>query len=177
MEVLCTPIIFLTHKHITIYLAPFVITSNGWFGAWAGLLATIKWSIGLKTSFYNDKPEGLKQIYNIALCSVVLMFASIPPLTQGWEHSGGAGFAIAGAAITVITCAYFVTMYSDISRNVMKITVVLLFVLWTCVAGVCTFHGPFLVTNNGYFAAWLGCLCALNFMVIEMKDSSPENYD
>lgn len=136
----------------------------------------MKWSIGLKSLSYNDQPEGLKQLYNLAACSVILLFASVPPLVQKWEHSAGAGFAIGGSAITIIACAYLVTMYSDIPRNMMKITVVLLFVLWACVAGVTTFHGPFLITNNGFFAAWLGCLCSLNLMVQEMKESSPESY-
>lgn len=159
---------------IITFHAPFVVTSNGWFGAWGGLIATTKWCIGIKNSFYNDKPEGLKQIYNIGICSIILLFSSIPAITQRWENYGGAGFAIAGASLTIIACAYLVTMYSDIPRNMMKITVVLLFVLWAIVAGVCTFHGPFLITNNGYFAAWLGCLSALNLMLLEMKDGSPE---
>jgi len=30
------------------------------------------------------------------------------------------------------------------------------------------------MTGNGFFAAWLGCISALNLMVMEMKDSSPE---
>lgn len=161
---------------IITFHAPFVVTSNGWFGAWGGLIATVKWSIGLKSSLYDEQPEGLKQLYNITICAVVLLLASIPPLIQKWEHYGGAGFSIAGAAITLIACAYSGTMYNDIPKNTMKITVVLLFVLWTCVAGVCTFHGPFLITNNGFFSCWLGCLCSLNLLVIEMKDASPENY-
>lgn len=161
---------------IITFHAPFIITSNGWFAAWGGLLATVKWCIGLKSSFYDEQPEGLKQLYHISICSVILLFASIPPLIQKWEHYAGAGFAIAGAALTIIACAYLVTMYSDVPRNVMKITVVILFALWACVAGVTTFHGPFLVTNNGFFAAWLGCLCSLNLMVMQMKDASPENY-
>lgn len=161
---------------IITFHAPFVVTSNGWFGAWGGLISTVKWSIGLKNSLYNDKPEGLKQLINIAICSVILVFASIPPLIQKWEHYGGAGFAIAGAALTLISCAYLITMYSDVPRSMMKITAVILFVLWTAVAGVCTFHGPFLITNNGFFAAWLGCLSALNLMVMEMKEQMPENF-
>lgn len=120
---------------------PFVETSNGWFGAWGGLLATTKWAIGLKKELYNDKPHGLKQLYNISICSVILLFASIPPLTQKWKHYGGAGFSIAGAVLTLIGCVYLITMYNDIPRTMMKITVLLLFVLWACIAGVTTFYG------------------------------------
>ena len=138
-------------QYATNIIAPFVVTSNGWFGAWGGLIATVKWSIGLKNSLYNDKPEGLKQLINIAICSVILLFASIPPIINKWENYTGAGFAIAGAAITLICCAYMITMYSDVARNVMKITSVILFVLWACIAGVTTFHGPFLITSTYFF--------------------------
>ena len=200
---------FWSDQYFTINKAPFVVTSNGWFGAWGGLIATVKWSIGLKNSLYTDKPEGLKQLINITICSIILLFASVPPLVQKWEHYGGAGFAIAGAALTLIGCAYLITMYDDVPRNIMKITSVMLFVLWTSVAGVCTFHRLFLITSefyvfvyftsyiahkikyylilvneyashmffwqkitdNGFFACWLGCLAALNLLVIKMKDS------
>lgn len=190
---------------IITFKGPFVATSNGWFGAWGSLLATVKWSIGLKRSFYDEKPEGLKMLYIIITCSVILLFAceyrmfgmcthlhyymfnlifvtpltnqlAIPPLTQKWRHYGGAGFAIAGAAITLIACAYLITMYSDTPKSVMKLTVLLLFMLWACIAGVTTFYGPFQeTTNNGFFAAWGGCLASMHLMVLEMKDSSPEN--
>ena len=30
--------------------------------------------------------------------------------------------------------------------------------------------------DNGFFAAWLGCLCSLNLMVIQMKDGAPGNF-
>ena len=156
-------------------IGPFVVTSNGWFGAWGGLLATMKWSIGLENSFFNDQSDGQKQLYNIAMCSVVLLLASIPPITQKWPNYSGAGLSIAGAAFTIVTCAYLLTFgYSEVPRNMMKITVILLFILWAVVAGVTTFHGPFLITNNGFISAWLGCLSALNLMLTEMKDASPE---
>ena len=95
----------------------------------------------------DSQPSGLRQLYLLAICSIILLFAAIPPLTQGWGQ-GGAGLAIAGAAITCIACAYLIAMYSDVPRNMMKVTVVMLFVLWTVVASVCTFHGPFIYTSK-----------------------------
>jgi len=140
--------------------APFIVTSNGWFAAWGGLLASAKWSVGLKSSLYNEQPEGLKQLYHIAICSVILLFASIPPLIQKWEHSGGAGFAIGASAFTIIGCAYLVTMYGDIPRNMMKVTVMILFALWAFVAGVCTFYGPFLITSEYIIMICIVWFCA-----------------
>mmetsp|Transcript_31985 Transcript_31985/g.67692 ORF Transcript_31985/g.67692 Transcript_31985/m.67692 type:complete len:298 (+) Transcript_31985:326-1219(+) len=156
--------------------APFVETSNGWFGAWGGLLATTKWCLGLKSTTYDSLPPSLKQLYHLTFLSILLLLSSIPPLMYKWEHYGGAGFSIAGAALTLVACVYLIAMYSDVPKMVMKVTSLLLFVLWACVAGVCTFHGPFLETTNGFFACWLGCLCSLNLMVLQMSDASPENY-
>jgi len=38
---------------------------------------------------------------------------------------------------------------------------VFLFVWWLIAACITTFGGPFLVTSNGYFAAWLGFICSM----------------
>jgi hypothetical protein len=66
-------------------------------------------------------------------------------------------------------------MLSDVSMSnpntfVLKLHVNMRFLS----TGVTTFHGPFLVTDNGYISAWLGCLSAMNLMLTEMKDASPE---
>eukprot|EP00584_Thalassiosira_punctigera_P009697 CAMPEP_0172527748 /NCGR_PEP_ID=MMETSP1067-20121228/2350_1 /TAXON_ID=265564 ORGANISM="Thalassiosira punctigera, Strain Tpunct2005C2" /NCGR_SAMPLE_ID=MMETSP1067 /ASSEMBLY_ACC=CAM_ASM_000444 /LENGTH=293 /DNA_ID=CAMNT_0013311545 /DNA_START=213 /DNA_END=1094 /DNA_ORIENTATION=+ len=161
---------------IMTFHAPFVVTSNGWIAAWGGLLASVKWYMGLKSSIYHDQPEGFKQLFHLVICSVILIFASIPPIIQKWEHHEGAGLSIAGAVITLIPCVLMLIMYSEVSKNVMKIMGLSLFALWASIAGVCTFHGPFLVTNNGYISSWLGCVCSLHLMMLQMKDASPENY-
>mmetsp|Transcript_16514 Transcript_16514/g.31472 ORF Transcript_16514/g.31472 Transcript_16514/m.31472 type:complete len:339 (+) Transcript_16514:179-1195(+) len=160
---------------IITFKAPFVNSSNGWFGAWGGLLATMKWAVGITTNHFRDAPTGIKYLKYLAFTSIVLVFASIPPIRHKWLHWEGAGFSIAASALTLIATAYLLLMYGDIPRNVMKLTVVLLFILWVCVAGVCTFHGPFVALNNGYFACWFGLLCALRLSIHELNDQSPES--
>ncbi|EED93862.1 predicted protein [Thalassiosira pseudonana CCMP1335] len=160
---------------IITFRGPFVETSNGWFAAWGGLLATIRWSVGIKSSYFREqRTEGLKYLKYLQFLSFILIFASIPPLRQKWENWGGAGFGIAAGALTLVGTLYLTQLYDDISRDVMKLTVLMLFLLWACVAGVCTFHGPFLSTNNGYFACWLGCLCTLKLGVIEIAKRDEE---
>ena len=44
--------------------------------------------------------------------------------------------------------AYMISFYNELSREVMRMTSMLLFLLWVCVAGVCTFYGPFLVPSK-----------------------------
>lgn len=155
------------------FKAPFSTTSNGWFGAWAGLLSSMKWAVGIN-SMYAGQSENVKWLINLATCSFVLLLASIPPLTQKWQHYPAAGFSIAGAAISIVCVTYMIVVQSSISRSIMKTTLVMLFILCIIVAGVVTFHGPFLVTNNGYFSAWGSALCALKLLLMEMSDESPE---
>ena len=41
------------------------------------------------------------------------------------------------------------------------LTCALLVLAWLAAVGACTFSRPFIQTGNGYFACWLGLLCAL----------------
>jgi hypothetical protein len=82
--------------------------------------------------------------------SYILIFASISPLRYKWAGYGGAGYAIAVGAITLIALMYIINLYDDLSRDILKMTMLLLFVLWAICAGVCTFYGPFLATSE-YF--------------------------
>lgn len=143
------------------YAGPFIYTSNGWFGAWGGFISTCQWCIGLDFVPYDSQSRQVKYLMNLVFCSIVTILASISPLREKRFRFEGAGLSIAAGAITLIVCAYLIGMYKDISKNVMKLTAVLLFVLWIITAGVCTYIGPFLITGNGFFAVWLSALCAL----------------
>ncbi|KAL7521918.1 hypothetical protein ACHAWX_006610, partial [Stephanocyclus meneghinianus] len=161
---------------------PFFYTSNGWFAeswplhssAWGGFFATLHWCLGIDTSTFNDLSEGLRYIKFLQFWSLVLIFASITPLRYKRDGYGGAGFAIAAGALTLIACMYVISLYDELSREVMRMTMMLLFLLWACVAGVCTFYGPFLVPSNGYFACWIGCFCAFKLWIIQWSSSERE---
>ncbi len=149
-----------------ISLGPFIVTSNGWFGAWGGLISSCQWCIGLDFRSYNSQSRDVKYLLNLVFCSIVAILASISPLRTK-VYVAGAGLSIAAAAITLIGCAYLIGMYNDISKNVVKLTSILLFLLWVVTAGVCTYMGPFVRTGNGFFAVWLSALCALKIATIE----------
>mmetsp|Transcript_26815 Transcript_26815/g.42051 ORF Transcript_26815/g.42051 Transcript_26815/m.42051 type:complete len:287 (+) Transcript_26815:255-1115(+) len=150
------------------FKAPFIVTSNGWFGAWGGLISSCQWCIGLDFGSYNSQSREVKYLLNLVFCSIVAILASISPLrTEYYVYVAGAGLSIAAAAITLIGCAYLIGMYNDISKNVVKLTSILLFLLWVVTAGVCTYMGPFVRTGNGFFAVWLSALCALKIATIE----------
>ena len=64
-----------------------------------------------------------------------------------WGY-GGAAFGITAGSLTVIALMYLIHLYDDMSRDVLRMTMLLLFVFWAIVAGVCTFYGPFLLTSK-----------------------------
>lgn len=171
----CLPILFLskpllsirTYAHGNNYVGPFIYTSNGWFGAWGGLISSCQWCIGLDFVRYDSQSREVKYMMNLVFCSIVTILASISPLRKKTLRFEGAGLSIAAGSITLIVCAYLIGMYKDIAKNVMKLTAVLLFVLWVITAGVCTYIGPFLITGNGFFAVWLSALCALKIAMVD----------
>lgn len=118
--------------------------------AWGGYFATLHWCLGIDTSYYNDLSECRRYMKFLQFWSFILIFASIAPLRYKdlWPGYGGAGLAIATGAITLIALMYVVQLYDELSRDIMRITTVIGFVLWAVTAGVCTFYGPFLVTSK-----------------------------
>ena len=126
--------------------------------AWGGFFATLHWCLGIDTSTFNDLSEGRRYIKFLQFWSLVLILASITPLRYKPAGYGGAGFAIAAGALTLIACMYVISLYDELSREVMRMTMMLLFLLWACVAGVCTFYGPFLVPSK-WFTAVSRFLC------------------
>ena len=161
---------FLLWPNLCIHVGPFTFTSNGWFGAWGGLISSMKWCIGLDFVAYDSQSKEVKHLMNLVLCSIVTILASIEPLRTKTPRFEGAGLSIAAGALTLIVCSYLITMYKDLAKDVMKVTTALLFVLWAITAGVCTYFGPFLVTGNGFFACWLAALCSLKIVMIEQEE-------
>lgn len=152
------------------FKGPFIFTSNGWFGAWGGLMFSCQWCIGLDFVSYDSQSREVKHLINLVFCSIVTILASISPLREKSFRFEGAGLSIAAGAVTLIVCAYLIGMYKDIKKDVMKLTAILLFVLWVITAGICTYIGPFLLTGNGFFACWLAALCALKIAMIERDE-------
>ena len=100
----------------------------------------------------------------LQFCSLTAIFASISPLRYKsyWPGYGGAGLAIAVGGVTLIVLMYVNALYNDLSREVLRMTMLLLFVLWAVCAGVCTFYGPFLDLSK--CCLMLHCWCMTKFI-------------
>ncbi|KAL7510969.1 hypothetical protein ACHAXN_007876 [Cyclotella atomus] len=117
---------------IITFHGPFVATSNGWFAAWGGYFATLHWCLGIDTSYYNDLSECRRYMKFLQFWSFILIFASIAPLRYKdlWPGYGGAGLAVATGAISLIALMYVSQLYDDLSRDIMRMTMMLGFILW-----------------------------------------------
>lgn len=57
-----------------------------------------------------------------------------------------------------------------------KLAAIFFLLLWIASAIVLTFHGPFTVTGNGYFATWASLGCAFLFVFQECECAAAESH-
>mmetsp|Transcript_24852 Transcript_24852/g.48166 ORF Transcript_24852/g.48166 Transcript_24852/m.48166 type:complete len:278 (-) Transcript_24852:232-1065(-) len=146
---------------IITFKAPFTITSNGWFSAWAGFIFTTHWALHIDSAQFTQMEKGRQLLVLLFACSAVLIFACIGPIAQDGGYKGQAAWGISAGSITLLMCVGLIKKYDDIAINIMKASCAFFFVVWAAVAGVCTFDGPFRFTGNGYFACWGGLVVSV----------------
>lgn len=119
---------------------PFLVAGNGYFAAWAGLMFTAHWALSIDTSKFTELEQGRKTLFVLAAAAAVELFACIPFLST---YTGQAAWGLSAGLITLIVCAVLFKMFDDLDAQILKISAIVLFVMWAAVAGVCTFDGPF----------------------------------
>ena len=125
----------------------FTQTSNGWFSAWAGLIFTAHWALQIDITQFKEMEKGRKLLMILLACSFVLICACISPIRNGfWK--GQAAWGLSAGVITLVVCIFLIKIYDDVKITLMKVTAAVLFVMWSTVAGVCTFDGPFIFTGK-----------------------------
>lgn len=153
------------------FRAPFTGVGNGYFSAWAGLIFTTHWALNIDTARFTDLEKGRKILAGMFMAAAVLLFACIPFLRYK-VFVGQSAWGLSAGLITMIICGVFFKAFDDLPAQLVKVTAIVLFVIWATVAGVCTFDGPFLQAGNGYFACWGGFLLSTFFLqfVITRED-------
>mmetsp|Transcript_24627 Transcript_24627/g.53105 ORF Transcript_24627/g.53105 Transcript_24627/m.53105 type:complete len:269 (-) Transcript_24627:304-1110(-) len=151
------------------FKAPFIEASNGYFAAWAGLIFTAHWALNIDTSKFTELDKGRKTLVLFGAAGAVEMFACIPFLTS---FTGQAAWGLSAGLITLIVCGVLFKMFEDINGQMLKVSAIIMFIIWAAVAGVTTFDGPFLTAGNGYFASWGGFMTSAFFLnyVITRED-------
>jgi len=148
------------------FQGPFVLASNGFFAAWAALLAACRLvqltagddgTIGkMRSASASASAAAL-----IGVCSGMVLLASIPAVSS---TEGGWGIVCSVISIVAVAMCSLVSP----SQQVRRAVALFLLALWLAGVGVLTFRGPFVAAGNGFFGAWGALVYAIAFAFEEM---------
>lgn len=148
------------------FSSPFTTTGNGYFAAWACVVASAM-AMGFTGDAFRSRIEGLGSLLGLAGSSAIVVIALIDFV--GSKQQGASRtesiYAMIVAVFTivvVIAIAYYQKIHSEKKWFVRAKFGTLSFfsLLWLVLACLVTFSGPFNTTGNGYFASWAGMTCA-----------------
>jgi hypothetical protein len=142
---------------------PYVNTGNGYFASWGLVIFA-----GMAADPPGDLTRGLLDTLNdsmdLGAAALVFMIALATEFDAGLDkYEGEAIYAI---VISVLTVALILVMtlhkYKNPDSIIRGESLLMLHVAvaWIIAAILVTFRGPFSVTGNGYFVAWIGALLA-----------------
>jgi len=147
---------------IMTFQGPFLVTTNGYFGAWLAVASSAVLCHNLVQSFR----DFVGRFGNYGRLLLLLLIASVTLLVQvlfdtfdDYEHKN-LSVAWIVAAGTLSVC--LVMMLTKASEDIGRVLMVVNFLLWAVGVGFLTFDAPYLHTGNAYFACWCGlCMSAL----------------
>lgn len=163
---------------IVTFEGPFVVTSNGYLSAWAGLYfaaalaAQLLEPVAQKMRSAAELTGRPRLLAGIALCGGCVMLASIEHVDSEPFKSESA-WGVSVGVLTLVIAAAALFFAAKITPKAGKALSVLLLVMWVCGIGVLTFEGPFLATGNGFFGAWGGLFCAFLLVLLEFELKPP----
>ena len=127
------------------FKGPFLWAGNGYFSAWAGLIFTTHWALNIDTSKFTELDKGRKTLVVFATTGAVLLFACIPHLSS---QTGPSAWGLTAGIVTLIVCAVLFKMFDELNGQILKVSAIVMFIIWAAVAGVCTFDGPFIYAGK-----------------------------
>ena len=145
--------------------APFTVTSNAYFACWAALFFSGS-HLMLTVQVAADgaaaaatAASGERRWYLGLLVASIAMFGACLAISA---RPSEAKYALACSGVTAaITMALLLLPPASVAPAARAALSVLLFGLWVAAVYLTTFgRGPFVLTGNGFFSAWLGVVSA-----------------
>mmetsp|Transcript_21764 Transcript_21764/g.44123 ORF Transcript_21764/g.44123 Transcript_21764/m.44123 type:complete len:275 (+) Transcript_21764:263-1087(+) len=148
---------------IITFKAPFTISGNGYFAAWAGLLASAM-ALGEAGTMWGESTSRATSPTVALLTSSVMVVLALLILHEDRNRKSmddESVFGLISACFTILCCAVWLCFPSRLPEGLPKIIAIILLLLWMATAGILTFRAPFIITGNGYFASWAGLIFAV----------------
>jgi hypothetical protein len=146
------------------FKAPFVKTSNGYFGAWLALIAAFTLCKG-----HSETVRGLigklgahgHLMIALFLASAVLL---VQTLIDTIDHAKYKNEVVAWicSVTSLVLCIVVVVLQPQ--DAVLKWIMLAMFVLWCVGVGFLTFDGPYVFSSNAYFACWVALFVSKAFV-------------
>jgi hypothetical protein len=150
------------------FKSPFVLTTNGYFGAWltlgSALLLCQAHSDSLRALIGRVGEHG-PGLAILALASATLFLKALIDIISASQYkvSGNLIWALVGSGVSLLICMVVASFFTRVNDGFKWIALGLT-ILWGFLVGVLTFDAPYTITSNAYFACWVG-LCAAAFML------------
>jgi len=150
--------------------SPFVTTGNGYFAAWGCVVASAM-CMGFTGDGFRMQFDGLGSLGSqLGMCasSAIMVVALIDYVGKKGEDQWASIFAMIVSIFTIIFVGgmmYYQKKNGNQDDNTPFVRgkfgcLAFFSILWSVVACLVTFGGPFVTTGNGYFASWAGVTCA-----------------
>lgn len=147
---------------IMTFQGPFTVTTNGYFATWAALAASA-FIAGEVTPIINDANGNIKALsvdgtplVTLLICAFIVLFAALQNLAT-WEPM----LMLACAAVAILYSVLLLVASDKFTAQQQQMAASIMLLVWCTEAGIGTFHGPFIVTSNGFFASWVGLMACL----------------
>jgi len=144
------------------FKAPFVVTSNGYFGAWIALVSSIlmsqKYSSKLAV-FWGQATEHGTGLAVLLVASITLF---VKALLDAMDHGlkNNLDWALVGSILSLLVCVLVFRCLRGLPQG-FKWVALGLTLLWGALVAWLPFSGPYPHTGNGYFACWVGLFACL----------------
>lgn len=157
---------------------PFEITGNGYFAAWAMTVFAIQALAdkrGLSRDEITNTVKGAGPIVGLGVGALIVLIAASQSDFHGFRR-GSRIYSLILSCVTIPIVAFSLVpadmVISGTKVPSLKLNIIItgiLAVCWILQASIATFHGPFLLTGNGYFGSW-GSAVASVFAAMEFRN-------
>lgn len=141
---------------ILTFQGPFYATTNGYFAIWA-MVGCSMLASKIEYGAVTDQLKDSSALGGLFMASLVLMIAIVFLAFYDWRMI----FGLIVSCVTMVVTAIFIYLdrIGDSAKDVKKPALGVFAVLWIIIVILLTFPpGLFVLTSNGFFASWAGCI-------------------